>query len=560
MKKGSEIVVECLLKEGVEYIFGLPGAVLCDVYDVLYDSPIKFIICRHEQAAAHAADGYARAAGKPGVCMVTSGPGATNVVTGIATAYMDSIPLVVFTGQVPTTMIGDDAFQEADIAGITRTISKHNYLVNDIKDLGRIIKEAFYIASTGRPGPVLIDLPKDIIHAKTKFEYPEKISIRGYNPNLMGHPRQIEKIAVRLEESKRPVIYMGGGVILSGAGKEVEKLAEILNIPVTSTLMGLGGFPGSHKLFLGMLGMHGTYWANMATNNSDLIIALGARFDDRVTGRTDRFAPDATVVHIDIDPSAISKNITVDIPVVGDVKGVLKQLNEEVKKRVKSLPERSEWFGQIAQWKQKHPLSYGKSKKGFLKPQWVIETISEIADKDTIITADVGQHQMWVAQYYKFKEPRTWLTSGGLGTMGYGLPAAIGAKLARSKCGVINISGDGSFQMNCQEIATARAYGVPFIVVVLNNNTYGMVRQFQTIFYKKRYYATDLDFNPDFVGLAKSLGAEGYCADSEKQFESIFKKAVKSKNPVVIEVKIDKDEMVFPMVPSGGSVNDILVD
>ncbi|RMF93874.1 MAG: biosynthetic-type acetolactate synthase large subunit [Candidatus Schekmanbacteria bacterium] len=560
MKKGSEIIVECLERENVKHIFGLPGAVLCDVYDVLHDSPIDFIICRHEQAAAHAADGYARVSGKTGVCMVTSGPGATNIVTGLATAYMDSIPMVAFTGQVPTTMIGDDAFQEADIAGITRTITKHNYLVNDIKDLARIIREAFYIASTGRPGPVLVDLPKDIIHSKTKFEYPEKVSIRGYNPNLKGHPKQIEKIAVKLSEAKRPVIYMGGGVILSNASREVEELAHMLNIPVTSTLMGLGGFPSNDKLFLGMLGMHGTYWANMATNNSDLIIALGARFDDRVTGRIDKFAPDATVVHIDIDPSAISKNITVDIPVVGDVKEVLKHLNEEVKKRIKSKPKRTEWFKEIEKWKAKHPLLYGDGKKGYLKPQWVIEKISELADDSAIITTDVGQHQMWTAQYFKFKKPRTWLTSGGLGTMGYGLPAAIGAKMANPKSIVVNISGDGSFQMNCQEIATAKTYGVPFISIVLNNNSYGMVRQYQTIFYKKRYYATDLDFNPDFVKLAESLGAEGYYVDDEKKFIDIFKKSLKSKLPVVIEVKIEKDEKVFPMVPAGGSVKDILVD
>ncbi len=560
MKKGSEIIVKSLLNEGVEYVFGLPGAVLCDVYDVMYDSSIEFVICRHEQAAAHAADGYARVTHKPGVCMVTSGPGATNIVTGIATAYMDSIPMVAITGQVPTTMIGDDAFQEADIAGITRTISKHNYLVNDIKDLGRVIKEAFFIASTGRPGPVLIDIPKDVIHAKTKFEYAEKISIRGYNPNLKGHPKQIEKIAIKLKDAKRPIIYLGGGVILSGAGKEVETLAEKVNAPVTSTLMGLGGFPGDHKLFLGMLGMHGTYWSNMAVNNSDLIIALGARFDDRVTGRTDKFAPDSTVVHIDIDPSAISKNISVDIPVVGDVKGILKQLNDEIEKMIKVPPKRKEWFNQIDKWKQKHPLAYGKSKKGFLKPQWVIETISDIASKDTIITTDVGQHQMWVAQYFKFKKPGTWLTSGGLGTMGYGLPAAIGAKMASRKHPVVNISGDGSFQMNFQEIATAKSYNVPFIAVVLNNNTYGMVRQYQSIFYKKRYYATDLSFNPDFVGLANSMGAEGYRVNNEKQFISVFKKALKSKNTVIIEVIIDKDEKVFPMLPSGGSVSDILVN
>ncbi|MBI5376148.1 MAG: biosynthetic-type acetolactate synthase large subunit [Candidatus Schekmanbacteria bacterium] len=559
MKKGAEILVESLIKEGVEYIFGLPGAVLCDVYDVLYDSPLKFIITRHEQAAAHAADGYARGSGKAGVCMVTSGPGATNIVTGLATAYMDSIPLVIITGQVPTSMIGDDAFQEADIAGITRTISKYNYLVKDVNDLARTIKEAFYIATTGRPGPVLIDLPKDVLSGKAKYEYPEEVHIRGYNPNVQGHLKQIEKIAERISESEKPVIYIGGGVILSGADQEVEKLAEAINAPVASTLMGLGGFPGDHELFLGMLGMHGTYWSNMAVNHADLIIAVGARFDDRVTGRIDKFAPNATVIHIDIDPATISKNVQVDLPVVGDAKEVLRELNVKVKEKIKKKPERASWFSEIKSWKEKHPLSYTRDKKS-VKPQWVIEKICEMAGENAIITTDVGQHQMWVAQYYKFKKPRTLLTSGGLGTMGYGLPAAIGVKLAKPDCPVINITGDGSFQMNMQEIATAVAYKIPLIVVILNNNTYGMVRQYQSLFYNKRYYATDLDANPDFVALAQSFGAAGLRVENEKDFDPIFKQALAEKRPVIIDIKTDKDEKVFPMVPSGGSVKDIMVN
>lgn len=559
MKKGAEILVESLIKEGVEYIFGLPGAVLCDVYDVLYDSPLKFIITRHEQAAAHAADGYARGSGKAGVCMVTSGPGATNIVTGLATAYMDSIPLVIITGQVPTSMIGDDAFQEADIAGITRTISKYNYLVKDVNDLARTIKEAFYIATTGRPGPVLIDLPKDVLSGKAKYEYPEEVHIRGYNPNVQGHLKQIEKIAERISESEKPVIYIGGGVILSGADQEVEKLAEAINAPVVSTLMGLGGFPGDHELFLGMLGMHGTYWSNMAVNHADLIIAVGARFDDRVTGRIDKFAPNATVVHIDIDPATISKNVQVDLPVVGDAKEVLRELNVKVKEKIKKKPERASWFSEIKNWKERHPLSYTRDKKS-VKPQWVIEKICEMAGGNAIITTDVGQHQMWVAQYYKFKKPRTLLTSGGLGTMGYGLPAAIGVKLAKPDCPVINITGDGSFQMNMQEIATAVAYKIPLIVVILNNDTYGMVRQYQSLFYNKRYYATDLDANPDFVALAHSFGAAGLRVENEKDFAPIFKQALAEKRPVIIDIKTDKDEKVFPMVPSGGSVKDIMVN
>ena len=561
MKKisGAEIFIESLIKEGVEYIFGLPGAVLCDVYDSLYDSPIKFILARHEQGAAHAADGYARASGKTGVCLVTSGPGATNIVTGIATAYMDSIPMVAFTGQVPTTMIGDDAFQEADIVGVTRTITKHNYLVNNVTELSKIIKEAFYVASTGRPGPVLIDLPKDVLSEKSEFKYPSKVEIRGYNPNIHGHPGQIEKILDAVELSKRPIIYAGGGVILSGASKELLSFAEATQIPVANTLMGLGGFPGSHKLFLGMLGMHGHYWANMAISHADLVIAVGARFDDRVTGRVDKFATDARIVHIDIDPSAISKNVRVDIPIVGDAKEVLKELNSKLKESLKEFPDRKEWFEEINGWKKTHPLKYNK-KNELIKPQFVVEKLYELTKGKAIVCTDVGQHQMWSAQYFKFDEPRTFLSSGGLGTMGFGLPASVGAKLAQPKKTVINITGDGSFQMNMQELATAVHYGLQVKVVILNNCSYGMVRQWQSLFYKNRYYATDLHGNPDFVKLAESFGAVGLRATKEEEVEDVIKKALETDRTVVIDFRVDRDEKVYPMVPAGASIKEMMID
>ncbi|OGL45216.1 MAG: acetolactate synthase, large subunit, biosynthetic type [Candidatus Schekmanbacteria bacterium RBG_16_38_10] len=561
MKKisGAEIFIESLIKEGVEYIFGLPGAVLCDVYDSLYDSPIKFILARHEQGAAHAADGYARASGKVGVCLVTSGPGATNIVTGVATAYMDSIPMVAFTGQVPTTMIGDDAFQEADIVGVTRTITKHNYLVNNVTELSKIIKEAFYVASTGRPGPVLIDLPKDVLSEKSEFKYPSKVEIRGYNPNIHGHPGQIEKILSAIEDSKRPVIYAGGGVILSGASKELLTFAEATHIPVTNTLMGLGGFPGSHKLFLGMLGMHGPFSANMAISHADLIIAVGARFDDRVTGRVDKFATDAKIVHIDIDPSAISKNVRVDIPIVGDAKEVLKELNIKLKEIQKETPDRTEWLEEINGWEKNHPLKYNK-KSELIKPQFVVEKLYELTKGRAIVCTDVGQHQMWAAQYFKFDEPRTFLSSGGLGTMGFGLPASIGAKLAQPKKTVINITGDGSFQMNMQELATAVYYGLPVKVAILNNCSYGMVRQWQSLFYKKRYYATDLNGNPDFVKLAESFGAIGLRAVKEQEVEDVIKKALETDKTVVMDFRVDRDEKVYPMVPAGAPIKEMIID
>ena len=561
MKKsnGAEIFIESILKEGVEYIFGLPGAVLCELYDKLYDSPVKFILTRHEQAAAHAADGYARASGKVGVCLVTSGPGATNIVTGVATAFMDSIPMVAFTGQVPTNMIGDDAFQEADIVGVTRTITKHNYLVNDVAELGKVIRESFYIASTGRPGPVIVDLPKDVMSAMTEFKYPSKVEIRGYNPNIHGHPGQIDRVLKEIANSKKPLLYAGGGVILSGASKELLELAEIAEIPVVNTLMGLGGFPGTHKLFLGMLGMHGTFCANMATNHADLIIAVGARFDDRVTGRVDKFAPEAKIVHIDIDPSTISKNIKVDIPIVGDAREVLKELNKKLREIEKELPDRKKWLEEINEWHSTHPLSYSKT-NGLLKPQFVIEKLYEHTKGKAIICTDVGQHQMWSAQFYKFEEPRSFLSSGGLGTMGFGLPASIGAKLAQPQKTVINITGDGSFQMNLQELATAVQNELPIKIAILNNCSYGMVRQWQSLFYKGRYYATDLHGNPDFVKLAESFGAVGMRVTKEGEVDDTIKQALNMPKTVVIDFRIDRDEKVYPMVPAGSPLKDMIID
>jgi len=467
--------------------------------------------------------------------------------------------MVAFTGQVPTTMIGDDAFQEADIVGVTRTITKHNYLVNDVSELAKTIKEAFYVASTGRPGPVLIDLPKDIISGKAEFKYPSNVEIRGYNPNIHGHPGQIEKILDAVELSKRPIIYAGGGVILSGASKELLSFAEATQIPVANTLMGLGGFPGSHKLFLGMLGMHGHYWANMAISHADLVIAVGARFDDRVTGRVDKFATDARIVHIDIDPSAISKNVRVDIPIVGDAKEVLKELNSKLKESLKEFPDRKEWFEEINGWKKTHPLKYNK-KNELIKPQFVVEKLYELTKGKAIVCTDVGQHQMWSAQYFKFDEPRTFLSSGGLGTMGFGLPASVGAKLAQPKKTVINITGDGSFQMNMQELATAVHYGLQVKVVILNNCSYGMVRQWQSLFYKNRYYATDLHGNPDFVKLAESFGAVGLRATKEEEVEDVIKKALETDRTVVIDFRVDRDEKVYPMVPAGASIKEMMID
>jgi acetolactate synthase-1/2/3 large subunit len=551
-KTGSQIIVEALRKEGVEAIFNYPGGAVLPLFDELHSAPFRQVLVRHEQAAVHAADGYARSTGKVGVALATSGPGATNTVTGIATAYMDSVPLVVLTGQVATPLIGNDAFQEADIVGITRPCTKHNYLVKDVKDLGRILKEAFYVARSGRPGPVLVDVPKDVLVNSTEFKYPDKISIRGYQPTYDGHPGQIERAMELIVKSRRPVLYVGGGIISSNASKELTLFADRLGIPVTMTLMGLGGFPGNHRLSLGMLGMHGTYRANMAVMDSDLLIAVGSRFDDRVTGKIEAFAPHAKIIHIDIDPTSISKNVRVDLPIVGDCKRVLtKMLALLEKEEIDPFKEGLEkWHLQIEKWKSVHKMEYSLGEK--IKPQYVVEKIWELTQGDAIITTEVGQNQMWAAQYYTFVKPRTLLTSGGLGTMGYGFPAAIGAQVAFPNSLVIDIAGDGSFQMNSQELATIVQYQLPVKVAILNNGYLGMVRQWQEFFYGKRYASSCMEgISPDFIKLAEAYGAIGLRATKHEEVIPTLKKAFSQPKPVIIDFVVDPEENVYPMVPAG---------
>ncbi len=559
---GAEIIIESLKREGVKHIFGYPGGVILNIFDLLYDEKdLKLILTRHEQGAVHAADGYARATGKPGVVLVTSGPGATNTVTGIATASMDSIPLVVMTGQVPTVLIGNDAFQEADIVGITRSCTKYNILAKDVKDLASQIREAFHIATTGRPGPVLIDLPKDVTSGKTDFIWPEKIDIRSYNPTYEGNKWMIEKAAHEIARAKKPLIIAGGGCIISGASKELKELAEHADIPVTMTLMGLGAFPGTHDLSLGMLGMHGTYYANKSVQDSDLLIAIGMRFDDRVTGKIEGFAPHAKIVHIDIDPTSIRKNVRVDVPIVGDIKKVLSALNKILKEDVKAQwgEVRKSWLKQIAEWKKERPMSYTPSSE-VIKPQFVVEKIYEVTKGDAIITTEVGQNQMWAAQFYKFDKPRKLLTSGGLGTMGYGFPAAIGAQLAHPDKLVIDIAGDGSIQMNIQELATAVIYKLPVKVAILNNRYLGMVRQWQELFYQERYSHTHLDVTPDFVELAHAYGAVGLRATKPSEVEPVLKEAFKIQKPVFMDFVVDWKEKVYPMVPAGATLDLMLFE
>ncbi|MBI4974469.1 MAG: biosynthetic-type acetolactate synthase large subunit [Candidatus Omnitrophica bacterium] len=549
---GAKILIESLKKEGVEVIFGYPGGVVLPIFDVLYDAPIRFILVRHEQGAAHAADGYARATGKVGVCIATSGPGATNLVTGIATAYMDSIPIVAFTGQVKTFLIGNDAFQEADITGITRPITKHNYLVEDIKDLARMIKEAFHIARTGRPGPVLVDLPVDIQQEEAEFHYPQEVNIRGYNPTYSGHIGQIKRAAKAIENSQRPILYVGGGAIISGASEEIRELATKCEIPITMTLLGLGAFPMTHHLALGMLGMHGTAYANHAIMDSDLIVAIGARFDDRVTGKLEAFAPHAKVIHIDIDPASVSKNVEVDIPIVGDARNILGQLNKIVKP-----PDTKEWLKKIDDWKKAYPLKYKDDDK--IHPQYVVEQIYEATKGEAIITTEVGQNQMWAAQYYKFTKPRTIISSGGMGTMGYGFPAAIGAQMGKPESIVFDIAGDGSIQMNIQELATAVINKLPVKVAILNNCYLGMVRQWQELFYKKRYSYTCLGGTcPDFVKLAESYGAVGIRVTRKEDVRPSIERALKIDNTVFLDFHVEKEENVFPMVPVGEAINRMI--
>lgn len=551
---GSSIIIECLKKEGIEYIFGYPGGAVIPLFHSLYIAPFKFILSRHEQGAIHAADGYARASGKPGVVIATSGPGGTNLVTGIATAYMDSIPIVIITGQVSSDMIGNDAFQEADITGITRPITKHNYLVQDINDLSVIIKEAFYISSSGRPGPVLVDIPVDIFKSKASFNYPEKIDIRGYKPVYMGHPIQIKKACELIASSKKPVIYAGGGIIISNASNELRSFIKKTNIPITTTLLGLGAFPETDPLSLEMLGMHGTYYANHAVHDSDLLIAIGARFDDRVTGIISKFIPNAKVIHIDIDPASVSKNVNVDVPIVGDCKNVLCELNKQITKPIIDV-----WLAKINDMKKKHPLTF-ENNTNKIKPQYVISKIYELTKGDAIICTEVGQNQMWAAQFYKYSKPRSFISSGGLGTMGYGFPASIGVQLARPDKRVFDIAGDGSIQMNIQELIVAVEHKLPIIIAIINNGCLGMVRQWQQLFYDKRYSHTCFNSSPDFIKLAEAYGAIGIKIDYKKDVETAIKKALQIHDkPIVLDFHVEKEENVYPMVPAGKSFLDTIM-
>ncbi len=559
MLSGAEIFFECLKNEKVEYIFGYPGGATLKIYEKLHD--VKFlehILCRHEQGATHMAEGYAKVSGKPGVVLVTSGPGATNTVTGIADAYMDSIPLVVFTGQVPTALIGNDAFQEADIIGITRPITKHNFLVRDVRELADTIKKAFYIATSGRPGPVVVDLPKDMLNSSCLYNYPATVNIPGYKPRYTGHINQIKKAASVLSDARRPLLYVGGGVIMSGATKELRALAKKFNFPVTMTLQGLGAFPGTDPQSLGMLGMHGTYHANQAVNHCDVLLAVGARFDDRVTGKISAFAPEAYKIHIDIDPTAIDKNVVVDIPIVGDARNVLTELG----KALKNAGDLTSWWRQINAWREACPLSYKKD-DGKLRTPYVIERISHLTRGNAVIVSDVGQHQMWVAQYYKFNHPHSHLSSGGLGTMGFSVPAAIGATFAeKNNRPVISINGDGGFQMNIQELVTAVAYKLPVLFVVINNSFLGMVRQWQELFYDEKYSFTDLsDSNPDFVKVARAFGMPAWSTDDPREVDELIQKGLENHGgPVLLEFKVVKEDMVFPMVPAGAALSEMLIE
>lgn len=560
---GKQIIVEALKREGVDVIFGYPGGAIIDIYDTLYQqSDVKHVLVRHEQGAAHAADGYARATGKVGVCLATSGPGATNTVTGIATANMDSIPMVVLTGQVPTALIGNDAFQEVDIVGITRPCTKHNYLVKDVKQLPRVLKEAFYIARSGRPGPVLVDIPKDVQNAKTEFEYPDEITLRSYDPTSDPHIKQVERACRLIEQSKRPVLYVGGGAIAAGAHNELLELAELTNMPVTMTLMGLSAFPGTHPQSLGMLGMHGSYCANMSMANADVIIAVGARFDDRVTGKVDSFAPMAKIIHMDVDPTSIQKNVKVDIPIVGDCrKALIKMLKFFKESGITAdiwKAQHSAWWEQLTAWEKRHPLAY-KYDPNVIKPQYVIERLYEMTKGKAIITTEVGQNQMWTAQFYKFDQPRSLLSSGGLGTMGYGLPAAIGAQMAFPDRLVVDVAGDGSIQMNIQELATAMEQRLPIKIIILNNQFLGMVRQWQELFYEKRYAATDFQMTPDFIKIAEAYGAKGMRATKPDEVEKTLKEGLEHPGLTIMEFIIAREEGVFPMVPAGKATTEMLL-
>ena len=558
---GAQILLESMKREGVDVLFGYPGGAVIDIYDELPRHPeLRHVLVRHEQGAVHAADGYARASGKTGVCLVTSGPGATNTVTGIATAYSDSIPLVIFTGQVPTQLIGNDAFQEVDIVGITRPCTKHNFLVKDINKLALTIRQAFYLARSGRPGPVLVDLPKDVMQKRAEFVWPEDIYMRSYNPTYKPNLNQLRRSVEELAKAERPVILAGGGVIMSNAAEALTGLARKLSIPVTCTLMGLGGFPATDPLWLGMVGMHGTYAANLAINNCDVLMCVGARFDDRVTGRLAAFAPKARIVHIDIDPTSIRKNVEVQVPVVGDCRMALEGISEICDAKLENKDwagEHAAWLAAVAEWKSSKPLCYQEN--GNIKPQAVIEALYDITGGDAIIATEVGQHQMWVAQFYSFTKPRTLLTSGGLGTMGYGFPASVGAQFAFPDKTVIAVAGDGSLQMNIQELATVVSNKLPIKVVILNNRYLGMVRQWQELFYNNNYSSTNMEAQPDFVKLAEAYGAEGYRIEKAEDMRAVLEKALASPNPAFIDVVVEREENVYPIVPAGAALDEMLL-
>ena len=559
---GAEIVVRFLKDEGVKYVFGYPGGAVLHIYDALYkQKDVEHILVRHEQGATHAADGYARSTGKPGVALVTSGPGATNAVTGIATAYMDSIPLVVLTGQVPTHLIGNDAFQEVDSVGITRPCVKHNFLVKDVKDLALILKKAFYIATTGRPGPVVVDIPKDVTAAKTEYSYPRQVQLRSYKPVTRGHIGQIKRALKLMMAAERPMIYTGGGVILGGGAKALTELTRLLGFPITNTLMGLGAYPGTDRQFLGMLGMHGTYEANMAMHHCDVLVAIGARFDDRVTGNVEKFCSKAKIIHVDIDPSSISKNVRVDVPIVGTVDNVLQEMLRIIREK-KLKPRRDAlkaWWEQIEEWRATQCLKYKQSDE-VIKPQYVLEQLYKVTRGNAFVTSDVGQHQMWTAQFYKFDKPYRWINSGGLGTMGFGLPAAMGAQFAHPRSTVVCVTGEGSIQMCIQELSTCLQYGLPIKIVNLNNRYLGMVRQWQEFFYQGRYAMSYMDALPDFVRLAESYGHVGMRIEKPAEVTPALKEAMKMKNRLVfMDFITDQTENVYPMIPAGAGLNEMIL-
>ena len=560
---GAQATIRSMEQEGVEVIFGIPGGAILPAYDPILDSPIRHILCRHEQGAAHAADGYAQATGEVGVCMATSGPGVTNLVTGLASAYMDSVPVVAITGQVPTWAVGGDAFQECDATGITMPVTKHNFLVMDAQEIPKTIAEAFHIARTGRPGPVLVDIPKDVLQAEMAWWYPEEVDLPGYRPVTKGNPKQIREAAKLILSARQPVIYAGGGIIRSGASEELRRLVELTGIPTVTTLMGRGGIPDDHELCLGMPGMHGNYTAVTAMQKADLLISLGVRFDDRVTGKLATFAPNAKIIHADIDPAEIGKNRAVDVPIVGDARSVIHDLNEALEQTLeeRGRPDYAEWVSTVVAWKKKYPYIYSQTSDGPLKPEYVIEQIGKISKGDAVYVAGVGQHQMWASQYIRFKRPNSWLNSGGLGTMGYAVPAAMGAKVGRPDEVVWAIDGDGCFQMTCQELATMTTENIPVKIAIINNAFLGMVRQWQELFYERRFSAVEFGYDvPDYVKLAEAYGAVGLRCETAEEVETTIRKATEiDDRTVVIDFRCDPEEKCYPMVPAGASNDDIIL-